>query len=443
MKKTKAHHILWQFRQDAYNTLSHRKDSMFELMEAALVSSSPQTLVRLSLATPFRRRWPSAPDALADGRLDIEQCRSLVRTHLAQQSTAGRMVWALDGTVWPRPAAITSPERTYGHRTSPGIPQSGIIPAWEYQWLVAVPQVKGSWVLPLDVARRRPDSGTPTALAISQLRSALSLAKLRPVVTMDSGYDPVELAKANLDADLLVRLPKRRRFYRPPPSYSLRATGAGKGRRRKHGPVFQLRDSTTQGVPDRSASIDDPAHGLVQVAVWQGLHDQSAAQTPLTVVRVQVQRLPRSRKSPEPLWLVWIGDKLPADLLELWRWYCQRFTVEHGFRFLKQTLGWTSIRPRSPEAADRWSWLLALGLWQLWLARSLVADQRMPWERVLPEERLTPGRIQRAFPGLLTALGTPTRPVRPRGKSPGRRPGERPKPRERYPVVRRLQKKPA
>src|SRR5712691_10693004 len=213
MKNNIAHHILCQFRQDAYNTLGHRKDTMFELMEAALVSPSPQTLVRLSLAIPFRRRWPSAPDALADGTLDVERCRSLVRTHLAPRSIgAGRMVWALDGTVWPRPAAITSPERTYGYRTAPGIPQSGIAPAWEYQWLVAVPKAKGSWVLPLDVARRRPETGTPTALAITQLRSALSSAKLRPVVTMDSGYDPVELAQANLDAQLLVRLPERRCF---------------------------------------------------------------------------------------------------------------------------------------------------------------------------------------------------------------------------------------
>ena len=58
----------------------------------------------------------------------------------------------LDGTNWPRPAARTSAERTWEYRPLPGWPQSGVVPAWAYQWLVAVPDVAGSWVLPLDVS---------------------------------------------------------------------------------------------------------------------------------------------------------------------------------------------------------------------------------------------------------------------------------------------------
>src|SRR5204863_4227920 len=84
-----------------------------------------------------------------------------------------------------------------------------------------------------------------------------------------------------------------------------------------------------------------------------------------------------------------------------------RFPVEHGFRFANRSLGWTTIRPRAPEAADRWTWLIAAVFWQLWLARALIADQRLPWERPLPAERLSPGRVRRAFPGLLVEVGTP------------------------------------
>jgi hypothetical protein len=115
--------------------------------------------------------------------------------------------------------------------------------------------------------------------------------------------------------------------------------------------------------------------------------------------------------------------------------------IEHGYRFLKQTLGWTTVRPRTPEAADRWTWLLALVLWQLWLARSLVADQRLPWERPLAPGHLTPGRVRRAFAGLFAPLGTPARPPKPRGKAPGRRPGHSPGPRSRHPVTRRRPKR--
>ncbi len=140
------------------------------------------------------------------------------------------------------------------------------------------------------------------------------------------------------------------------------------------------------------------------------------------------------------MWLAWTGAQLPEDLLLFWHWYCRRFTVEHGFRFAKRAVGWTTIRPRSPAAADRWSWLIAALCWQLWLARPLVADARLPWERPLPAERLTPGRVRRAFPGLLARLGSPARVPKPRGKSPGRQLGEKPGRRTRYPVVRRTAK---
>jgi hypothetical protein len=445
MEHTSAHAALARFRRALYGVLGRRKDTLFELVDAALVAPGRGTLVRLSLAAPFRRRWPSAPDALAEGTLDADRLRARLARREAAVVTAGRVVWACDGTVWPRPAALTSPERTWGLRVAPGVPQTGVVPGWEYQWLVAVPEARGSWVLPLDVRRRAPGAGTPTELALAQLRDvqrARPAGAPCPVVTFDSTYDAVEIARARQDPDparrprieALVRVPKRRRFYRAPPPYR------GRGRRPVHGPVFKTHDPATQGPPDRSASAPDPRHGAIRVEVWERLHAQEAPQTELTLVRVTAERLPRSRRPPEPLWLVWLGAALPADLLDLWRWYALRFTVEHGVRFLKQALGWTSVRPRAPTAADRWSWLLAAALWQLWLARALVADRRLPWERPLAPERLTPGRVRRALPAVLAALGTPARPVRRRGNAPGRRPGQRPKPPVHYPVVYRRPK---
>jgi DDE superfamily endonuclease len=111
MQTPPAWEALKQFRLAAYRTLGRRKDSLFELMEAVLAGPGPATLVRLSLAAVFRRGWPSAPDALADGGVDADRCREVVqRTRI--EPPGGRPVWALDGTVWPRPAAATSPERT-------------------------------------------------------------------------------------------------------------------------------------------------------------------------------------------------------------------------------------------------------------------------------------------------------------------------------------------
>ena len=50
---------LTRFRAALYATgLGKRKDSLFDLLDAALTADGPATLARLSLAPGFRRRWP-------------------------------------------------------------------------------------------------------------------------------------------------------------------------------------------------------------------------------------------------------------------------------------------------------------------------------------------------------------------------------------------------
>ncbi len=307
----------------------------------------------------------------------------------------------IDGTNWPRPAARASAERTWEYRPLPGWPQSGIVPAWAYQWLVAVPDAAGSWVLPLDVQRRGPTAKSATEVALQQIaevRNAQGAETPRPVVTLDSGYDLETLTHATVDADLVVRLIKSRVVYRAP------ERRPGRGRPRLHGAPFRLADERTHGPPRRSSRLGHPLYGSVQIDVWTDLHVGGAPDAPFSVIRVQVERLP--------------NKKLP-------------------FRFFKQTLGWTTVRPRSAEAADRWSWLIAAACWQLWLARALVSEVRLPWEHPRPDGLLTPGQVRRHFAGILVRIDTPARAPRKRGKSPGRQKGCRPEPPLHYQVARR------
>ena len=92
---------------------------------------------------------------------------------------------------------------------------------------------------------------------------------------------------------------------------------------------------------------------------------------------------------------------------------------------------------RTPEQADTWTWLVIAAYTQLRLARSLVEDQRLPWERPAKPGRLTPARVRRGFRRLAPALGTPASPPETQTPGPGRPKGSRTGPRTRYPAVKK------
>ncbi|MGW1355707.1 NF041680 family putative transposase, partial [Streptomyces sp. NPDC002409] len=78
---------------------------------------------------------------------------------------------------------------------------------------------------------------------------------------------------------------------------------------------------------------------------------------------------------------------------------------------------------RTPEAADRWTWILIVAHTQLRLARPLATDLRRPWEKPTASGRLTPARGRRGFRNIRAHLACQARVPKPRGAGPGRPPG--------------------
>ncbi|TQF02839.1 hypothetical protein E6W39_11925 [Kitasatospora acidiphila] len=197
-----------------------------------------------------------------------------------------------------------------------------------------------------------------------------------------------------------------------------------------------------QGAPAGTLNSDDygPARPVLRqipyetarIRFWQRLHPRAwrhsawsdhRGQLPTiegTLIRLDVDHLP-SGGTPKPVWL-WFSDPTPADADTdtAWHAFLRRFDLEHTFRFLKQTLGWTRPRLREPAAADRWTCLVLAAHTQLRLARPLSADLRRPWERPQPPERLTPTRVRRGFRNIRTTLPCPTAVARPSRPGPGR-----------------------
>jgi hypothetical protein len=103
----------------------------------------------------------------------------------------------------------------------------------------------------------------------------------------------------------------------------------------------------------------------------------------------------------------------------------RRFDIEHTFRLLKQTLGWTTPHLRDPAAADTWTWLILAVYAQLWLARHLTHDLRRPWEKPAQPGRLTPARVRRGFRHLRQTTARPARAPKPSRPGSGRPKGSK------------------
>jgi hypothetical protein len=94
--------------------------------------------------------------------------------------------------------------------------------------------------------------------------------------------------------------------------------------------------------------------------------------------------------------------------------------IEHLFRLMKPTLGWTRPKLRSPEAGERWTWLIIAARTQIRLLREAAAAVRRPREKSAELGRLTPARVRRGFRNLHPHLHCPARAPKPSTPGPGR-----------------------
>ena len=444
MATTVGFQALQAFRVDLYGCFGRRADAQFELADALLASAAVPSLPHLSLHAAHRRGWGSAYAALASGEVDAAAIRAALA---ARPLTDGPPIYAVDVSAWPRCDAEASPERGYYYHPSRHSAGRPIVAGWAYQWLAQLSFERDSWTAPLDVRRVHPteDAGT---VAIEQIRTLVDRrgSDAVPLFVFDAGYNAVRLTQglADLPVAVLVRLRSGRCFYADPPVAIPSPLG---GRPRKHGAKFDCNDPATRPAPTAELAVEDKQYGAVRVRAWSGLHPKQQAHAtrgtrkprPVvrgTVVLIEVARLPARPYPPQVLWLWWAGPGAP-DLDVLWRAYVRRFDLEHTLRFCKQSLGWTTPRPRRPEQADRWTWLVVAVYTQLRLARAWVADRRLPWERPLDPAKLTPARVRRALSALLPLLGTPADAPKPCGRSPGRPKGRRSGRATRHPALKK------
>jgi hypothetical protein len=436
---------LSRFREEFYQCLTARTDALFELTDAVLCTDGPVTsLVELSLAVEHRRGHGALYDSVNRGRIDIGRFRNLVARQRIPRGADGRIVLGIDVSNWLRPDAATSPERLFCHTYGRGTGQAQMIPGWPYSFVAVLEPGRTSWTAILDAQRLGPDD-EDTAVAAAQLRSVVE--QLIAVghwhegdpeiwVVGDTGYDGPRLAflLADLPVRVLVRVRSDRVMAFPPPP---RRPGTV-GRSARHGAEFTFKDSRTWPEAAHRTTTQTTRYGAAQARSWDRLHPKLTRRgtwanhdgdLPIiegTVIRLQVDRLPGDG-TPKPLWLWYSATTVTAVTMDrLWQMFLRRFDLEHTFRFLKQTLGWTKPRLRTPNAADQWTWLIIAAHTQLRLARHLTEDLRRPWEKAATTPgRLTPARVRRGFRNIRPTTALPASAPKSSRPGPGRPSGSR------------------
>lgn len=399
--------------------------------------------MELSLAAEHRRSHGGMYASLNLGDLEPERLRRALLSVPLPTGRDGRITLAVDVSNWLRPDAATSPHRLFCHTYGRGRSKDQFIPGWPYSFVAALETGPTSWTALLDAVRLTP-ADDATEVTAAQLRAVIARlidaghwvpGDQHILVVADAGYDGARLAY--LLADLPVLMVAR---VRSDQVYRLDAKPdpRGKaGRPTRHGPRFHLADPDTWSAPDAAASASTHRYGIADIRAWHRLHptlthrsgwighDGELPIVPGTLIRLQVEHLPGHRE-PDPLWL-WCSDPgADPDLVTAcWTMFLRRFDLEHTFRFLKQTLGWTRPKLRSPQAADRWTWLVIAAHTQLRLARPLAADLRRPWERPLPTGKLTPARVRRGFRNIRARLPHLASAPKPCTPGPGRPAGSR------------------
>jgi len=419
---------LQKFRNDTYNLLGFAKDSTYDLMDAVLTTRTAYSLADFSLSTLFRRQWPSTYESLQDCRPNRSK---LMKRYIKEIPLYDSLyvTLAIDHTANTRLNSPTLKDR--GYHYSPLNCQK-VTEGYSYSSIAWIPEEQGSWALPLR-HERISSFETPISKAVWQLKQVKKSLNHPILVLLDSEYGNSSWVNqtVNLEVDCLMRIRSNCCLYGVPVNYS------GRGRPKKHGNKFKLNDQSTWNEATETVEINDDKLGRTKVSLWSQLHFRNSPSVPMSLILVDRVKNNKKDSLTRPFWLVFIGkqkiDLLPLELL--WKKYLRRFAVDHWYRFIKQRLHSTLPALSTPHQGERWSDLMPLITWQLWLAKDIVEDNYLPWQK--PQKNLSPGRVAQSMFGLLVEIGTPAKFPKPRGKSPGWEKGQVRTKRIRYPVVKK------
>ena len=143
----------------------------------------------------------------------------------------------------------------------------------------------------------------------------------------------------------------------------------------------------------------------------------------------------------KPMWLIVFGQRRnELNLSQCYQCYCQRYDMEHMFRFSKNKLLLNKYLTPDVSKEENWFSLVLLSYVNLWASRKLAINFPRPWEKYNYQkapQKITPSIVQKDFKRIIRTRREKMTSPKPRGYSPGRQKGEKLPTKIIYPIVKK------
>lgn len=459
--------LLTRFRNVIYSSLKKRKDATMNLLDAiSSFGHQSRSVVQLSEAKCFERKYSSITDAISDG-LPATDWKSIEKNSykiLFNNQSQEIPCFVTDCTSSVRPFSKKLADKTITHHPNPAPGNKPICVGHQYSCVGLLPTHSMArdkkWLIPLSMCRVN-STQKGNEVGTQQILDHISDFELTDQLVMsvgDSLYGSVNCRAKVAKAENLIYVfrvnTKRNVFSMPIVDHVVQ-----RGRNKEYGDKMSLFDPGTHRKPDQIAETNWLTRkGKIYRVIIEGWNDMlmrgtttyRGSQHPMVLVRIRVFNENQEPVYKHPLWVAALGGRRgEVSLITIYQNYTSRYDMEHFFRFGKSKLLLDSFQTPDVKNEENWWRLCVIAYSQLYLVKSVTGSTLKPWEKYLPEHRdktnshttvATPSQAQRGFNAILQRIGTPAAECVPRGLSSGKLHGQTSLRRQDQPIIFKTKK---
>ena len=458
---------IWQkFRQSLSSLFPKRSNSIMDLIDSNSCNDSSSSPVQLSCNDLFTRNYSSVYKAINESfdygeeqRLiqQRKQVHSLIFSTINQEINCRFHLLGIDVTPTPRPYSGHLKDRGYIYQPNTISGNKPINIGYKYSvlsHLIKDEFTNNNLSVPIE-GKRVTSFDTDLEIGIEQILTFLSncdqdIKDKLSVLVADTTYSNKDFLSPLSDYQNLVivsRVRSSRVFYRAINQKNQPAKKSGHPT--WYGDKFDLKDPQTWWHEDEtfSGSITNKKgqNITINIKCWNNLvmkgdKINKMHHAPFRLLQITLTD-EHGKLLKKPMWLIVFGHRRnELSLFQCYQCYCQRFELEHMFRFTKNKLLLNKYLTTDEKRAEKWFNLVLLSYVNLWAARKLALNFPRPWEKYNYKKtpsKITPSVVQKDYTRIIRTFGEKPSLPKPRGYSSGRREGEKLPTKIIYPIVKK------